>query len=204
MIPRLTLKAKKITFEETTIPILMATIPHIYASTCRAGNVRVLVLAGLLFCLSSCDSCKTKPDFKDKTAPTVTWILTHASGVKDSINGAGTSVINMGEAVHVLAVLKDDGGIVEVTTSRATGYDCLGDVLQSPSFGPFEQTIPVSLDANGEALKMFPVAFDVNTLLICPQGLEFQQGSITLKCSGLNFGNLKTEGVLSIHVNKRF
>lgn len=182
----------------------MSTNPHIFSSRSGFVNAKLILLAGFMFCLSSCDSCKTKPDFKDKTAPTVTWILTHASGAKDSINGTGNAVITMGEAVNVLAIVKDDGGIVEVTTSRATTYDCLGDVLQSPSFGPFEQTIPVSLDSDGQALKLFPVAFDVNTLLICPQGLDFQQGTITLKCSGLNFGNLKTEGVLSVHVNKRY
>ena len=164
---------------------------------------RIFMMAGITFCVTSCDSCMTKPDFKDSTPPELSWIVTHESGKKDTIAGTGNSAITMGETVHILAIVKDDGGIVEVTTSRTTGYDCLGDGLQSPSVGPVEQTIPLSLDSDGEALKLFPVVFDMNTLMICPQGSDFQQGNFTLKCSVLNFANLTTEGVLSIHVNRQ-
>ena len=166
-------------------------------------HVSIIMMAGITFCITSCDSCSTQPDFKDSTPPELSWIVTHESGVKDTVAGTGNSAVTMGEVIHVLAIVKDDGGIVEVTTSRTTRYDCLGEGLQSPSFAPVEQTIPLSLDSNGEALKLFPVAFDVNTLLICPQGSDFQQGNFTLKCSVLNFANLKTEGVLSIHVNRQ-
>lgn len=181
----------------------MATYFNFLSCKTISDHVRIILIAGITFCITSCDSCKTQPDFKDSTPPELTWIVTHESGEKDTIAGTGNSAVTMGEAIYVLAIVKDDGGIVELTTSRTTGYDCLEEGLQSPSFGPVEQTIPLSLDSNGEALNLFPVAFDVNTLLICPQGSDFQQGNFTLKCSALNFANLKTEGVLSIHVNRQ-
>lgn len=198
------MRSKKFTFEETRPYDLMTQNVSIFSCRTLSLPACIIMSVAVVICLSSCDSCKTKPDFQDKTAPAVTWIVTHPSGKKDTIHEIGNAVVSWSEAVNVLAIVADDGGIVEITTYRSISYDCLGDVLQSPSFGPFEQTIPVSLDSHGEALKIFPVAYDVNTFLICPQSLDFQQGTITLKCSGLNFGNLKTEGVLSIHVNRRF
>lgn len=155
-------------------------------------------------CISACDSGKTKPNFSDKTPPSIKWIVTNAAGQQDTITGNGTTAFTNGEGFHVMALVKDEGGIVEVTTSSAYNWDCLGDILESPVSGPEEHTTTLSLDSEGKALNLFPIGFDLTTLLVCPPDLTFQQGTITLKCSALNFGNLKTEVTLSVHVNRKF
>ena len=103
-----------------------------------------------------------------------------------------------------MAVVKDEGGIVEVSTSQSASWDCLGEVLEQPSYGPNDQTMTLSLDSGGGALQIFPIGFDVNTFFVCPKDLNFKQGNITLKCTALNFGNLKTEAALVVHVNPTF
>jgi hypothetical protein len=170
----------------------------------NSSTIQVLILLVVAFCISSCDSCKTKPDFQDKTAPEISWILTDPSGQQDTITGSGNTAISNGDGLHVMAVVKDEGGIVEVTTSQEAAWDCLGDVLAQPAYGPNEQTMTLSLDSGGGALRIFPIGFDIHTLCVCPKDLNFKQGNITLKCTALNFGNLKTEAALVIHVNPTF
>lgn len=155
--------------------------------------------------ISSCDSCQTRPDVYDKTPPTVQWIITPATGEKDTIDGNGTYAISFEEGIQVMAVVKDEGGIDEVHTSQLYNWDCFSDGLglQSPFFGPVTQSMPLGLDSHGNALTLFPVGFDVTTYLVCPTGLNFQQGAVTLKCAGTNFGHLTTEGSLKIHINKK-
>jgi hypothetical protein len=177
-------------------------IRKLYFSTSLLSHA--IIFSVIVICISSCDSCKTKPDFQDKTAPEISWIITTPSGQQDTITGSGNTAISNGEGLHVMAVVKDEGGIVEVTTSQEAAWDCLGDVLAQPAYGPNEQTMTLSLDSGGGALQIFPIGFDVNTFFVCPKDLDFKQGNITLKCAALNFGNLKTEVVLAIHVNPKF
>src|SRR4030095_8507126 len=60
--------------------------------------------------------------------------------------------ISNGEGLHMTAMVKEEGGIVEVSTSRFASWDCLGSVLESPSYGPIDQTMSLSLDSKGAAL----------------------------------------------------
>lgn len=158
----------------------------------------------LVLFISSCDSCSATPDYHDKTPPTIEWIINHPTGEPDTITGSGLTAVSMGDGINVMAVVKDEGGINAVQTSRLSGYDCLGESLQQPSFGPYQQSMPLGVGSDGRALTLFPIGFDVNTFFVCPTGLTFQQGNIILKCSGTNFNNLTTESTLTIHVNKKF
>ncbi|MBL7731613.1 MAG: hypothetical protein JNM88_10580 [Chitinophagaceae bacterium] len=164
-------------------------------------NSFVVVIAA--FVLSGCDSCKTKPDTKDKTPAAITWaIQNRTQGTTTNLTGNASYTARLGDDLMITACGEDDGGVKEIVHSSNSSYRCQAEGI-AQQVGPglvVPTTVPLGLDDQGRAWKRYCVFINMNLQFNCQAGFSFSSGNAGVSMNVTNYGNVVANAGLSINV----
>ncbi|WP_138431947.1 hypothetical protein [Fodinibius saliphilus] len=168
-------------------------------------QIKGYIYVGLVaIMLSGCSSCKTQPDYNDKSSPNIEWTIAfHSNSNPIHKTGDASATVDYGKPFSVLAFIKDSGGVKKIkTVSPITSFSCESDTVvtrHGPTMG-IERESDLGLDDDGEAWSKYVETYNFENKNYCDNGMTFSGGFIKLTYGGTNYNNKSAEATLEISI----